>query len=158
MAGEAPSPRNGGCERARQWASLRVDGELSEIEGALLEKHLEGCAGCSSFAGRLAATAEAVRAAPLERPAVSYPPLERPVIRLPLGKRVAIVAVAAAAALGAFVGSSLQKPASTPAPRGGPQLSFRTDQNLLRQLPHQPKQPASPQPTHVPGQPPEGFV
>ena len=28
MAGEALSPRNGRCERARQWASLRLDGEL----------------------------------------------------------------------------------------------------------------------------------
>jgi hypothetical protein len=98
-----------------------------------------------------------VRAVPLERPEISYPRFERTVIRLPVGRRVAIVAVAAAAALGAFVGSSLQKPSPAPAPSGGPQLSFRTDQNLLRQLPHQTKQPA-PQPTHVPGQPPEGFV
>ena len=158
MAGEALTPRNGRCERARQWASLRLDGELSELEGGLLEKHLEGCAPCSAFAARLAATTEAVRAQPLERPEIAYPRFERPVIRLPVGKRVAIVAVAAAAALGAFVGSSLQKPAGTPAPRGGPQLSFRTDRNLLRQLPHQPRQPASPEPSHVPGQPPEGFV
>jgi hypothetical protein len=55
------------------------------------------------------------------------------------------------------VGSSLQKPPPAPAPGGVPQLSFRTDQNLLRQLPHQTKQPA-PAPAHVPGQPPEGFV
>jgi Putative zinc-finger len=157
MAGEALSPRNGRCERARQWASLRLDGELSELEDALLEQHLEGCASCSAFAVGLAATTEAVRAVPLERPEVSYPRFERPVIRLPVGRRVAIVAVAAAAALGAFVGSSLQKPSPAPAPRGGPQLSFRTDQNLLRQLPHQTKQPA-PAPAHVPGQPPEGFV
>jgi ferric-dicitrate binding protein FerR (iron transport regulator) len=157
MAGEALSPRNGRCERARQWASLRLDGELSELEDALLEQHLEGCASCSAFAGRLAATTEAVRAVPLERPDISHPRFERPVIRLPVGRRVAIVAVAAAAALGAFVGSSLQKPSPAPAPSGGPQLSFRTDQNLLRQLPHQTKQPA-PTPNHVPGQPPEGFV
>ena len=157
MAGEALSPRNGRCERARQWASLRLDGELSELEDALLEQHLEGCASCSAFAGRLAATTEAVRAVPLERPEISHPRFERPVIRLPVGRRVAIVAVAAAAALGAFVGSSLQKPSPAPAPSGGPQLSFRTDQNLLRQLPHQTKQPA-PTPNHVPGQPPEGFV
>jgi hypothetical protein len=157
MAGEALSPRDGRCERARQWASLRVDGELSELEDALLEQHLEGCASCTAFAVRLAATTEAMRAVPLERPEISYPRFERPVIRLPVGRRVAIVAVAAAAALGAFVGSSLQKPSSAPAPSGGPQLSFRTDQDLLRQLPHQTKQPA-PQPTHVPGQPPEGFV
>ena len=158
MAGEALSPRNGRCERARQWVSLRVDGELSELEDALLEKHLEGCASCSTFTAGLVATAEAVRAVPLERPEIEYPRFERPVIRLPVGRRVAIVAVAAAAALGAFVGSSLQKPASAPAPSGGPQYRFRTDQNLLRQLPHQPKQPASPEPTRVPGQPPEGFV
>jgi hypothetical protein len=157
MAGEASPLRNGGCERARQWASLRIDGELSELEDTLLEKHLEGCANCSAFAVRLAATTEAVRAVPLERPEISYPRFERPVIRLPVGRRVAIVAVAAAAALGAFVGSSLQKPTTAPAPSRGPQLSFRTDQNLLRQLPHQTKQPA-PQPAHVPGQPPEGFV
>ena len=157
MAGEALSPRNGRCERARQWASLRLDGELSELEDALLEQHLEGCSSCSAFAVRLAATTEAVRAVPLERPEVSYPRFERPVIRLPVGRRVAIVAVAAAAALGAFVGSSLQRPSPAPVPTGGPQLSFRTDQDLLRQLPHRTKQPA-PQPTHVPGQPPEGFV
>ena len=157
MAGEALSPRDGRCERARQWASLRVDGELSELEDALLEQHLEGCASCTAFAVRLAATTEAVRAVPLERPEISYPRFERPVIRLPVGRRVAIVAVAAAAALGAFVGSSLQKPSPAHAPSAGPQLSFRTDQNLLRQLPHQTKQP-TPQPGHVPGQPPEGFV
>ena len=28
------------CERARFWASLRLDGELSELEGALLDAHL----------------------------------------------------------------------------------------------------------------------
>jgi putative zinc finger protein len=156
MAGEALSPRNGRCERARQWASLRIDGELSELEDALLEKHLEGCASCSAFAIRLAATTEAVRAAPQEQPKIEYPRFERPVIRLPVGRRLAIVAIAAAAALGAFVGSSLQKPAPDRGP-AGPQLSFRTDQNLLRQLPHQTKQPA-PRPNRVPGQPPEGFV
>ena len=157
MAGEALSPRDGRCERARQWASLRLDGELSELEDSLLEQHLEGCSSCSAFAVGLAATTEAVRAVPLDRPEISYPSFERPVIRLPVGRRVAIVAVAAAAALGAFVGSSLQKPSHAPAPGGSPQLSFRTDQDLLRQLPHQTKQPA-PTPNRVPGQPPEGFV
>ena len=159
MAGEAPSPRNGRCERARQWASLRVDGELSELEGALLEKHLEGCASCSAFAVRLAATTEAVRAVPLERPEISYPRFERPVIRLLAGRRVAIVAVAAAAALGAFVGSSLQTPSPAPAPSGGPQLSFRTDMNHLREL-HRIPTPSKvkPVPARVPGKPPEGVV
>ena len=85
MAGEALSPRSGRCERARQWASLRIDGELSELEDTLLEKHLEGCASCGAFAARLTATTEAVRAAPQERPQIDYPRFERPVIRLPVG-------------------------------------------------------------------------
>jgi hypothetical protein len=98
-----------------------------------------------------------MRAAPAERPEIGYPRFERHGIRLPVGKRVAIVAVAAAAALGAFVGSSFQRPEPTHGRGAGPQLSFRTDQNLLRQLPRQTRQPA-PAPGRVPGQPPEGFV
>jgi hypothetical protein len=160
MAGEALSPRSGRCERARQWASLRIDGELSELEDVLLAKHLEGCASCSAFAARLTATTESVRAAPQERPQFEYPRFERPVIRLPVGRRVAIVAVAAAAALGAFVGSSLQKPAPVQAPRNDPQLSFRIDMNQLRELhgigKHQPD--LNPPPARVPGAPPEGAV
>jgi predicted anti-sigma-YlaC factor YlaD len=31
---------HGHCERARQWASADVDGELSTFERALLEDHL----------------------------------------------------------------------------------------------------------------------
>ena len=37
------------CERARQWASLRLDGELSELENALLDAHLGRCQACSGF-------------------------------------------------------------------------------------------------------------
>jgi hypothetical protein len=159
MAGEALSPRSGRCERARQWASLRIDGELSELEDTLLEKHLEGCASCRAFAARLTAATEAVRAVLQERPQIDYPRFKRPVIRLPVGRRVAIVAVAAAAALGAFVGSSLEKPAPEKAPHGR-QFSFRTDMNQLRQLhgitKHQPE--LKPAPARVPGEPPEGVV
>ena len=158
MAGEALSPRNSRCDRARQWASLRVDRELSELEGALLEKHLEGCDSCRSFAARINAMAELVRATPPEKPEIAYPPLERRPIRLPIGRRTAIVAVAAAAALGSFVGSWLQRPAPGPQPASVPQLSFLTrDLNQLRQLPHQTTRP-EPVPARIPGQPPEGFV
>jgi hypothetical protein len=157
MAGEAPPLRSGRCERARQWASLRIDGELTELEDALLEKHLTACGPCRSFAARLTATTELVRATPQERPQIDYAPRgRRPAF--PMGRRVAIVAVAAAAALGSFVGSSLQKPAEAPAPASVPQVSFLTrDIAQLRQLPHQTKQP-QPAPARVPGEPPEGVV
>ena len=55
------------CERARGWAALQPDGELSTFEQRLLGAHLDRCAECSSFAARIEAVTEAVRAAPLER-------------------------------------------------------------------------------------------
>jgi predicted anti-sigma-YlaC factor YlaD len=54
------------CARARSLASLRLDGEISELEAALLDAHLARCPDCAAYAlGSSAATA-ALRAAPLE--------------------------------------------------------------------------------------------
>ena len=37
------------CERARAWASLRLDAELSEFEDALLTAHLRRCSACCEY-------------------------------------------------------------------------------------------------------------
>jgi len=82
------------CERARESASLRLDGELSEFEQALLTAHLARCAACRSFADELDGFTSRLRAAPLEA-------LEQP-ITLPTRRRGIIsrpVEIAAAAAL-----------------------------------------------------------
>lgn len=71
---------SGRCERAREYASLALDGELSHFEHALLRAHLEQCAGCRSYNGGLIATTERLRRAPFER-------LARP-IALPSRRRV----------------------------------------------------------------------
>ena len=63
------------CERARAWASLRADGELSELESALLDAHVDRCDSCRSFAAAAVAVAETLRAVPLERPSVALRPL-----------------------------------------------------------------------------------
>ena len=57
---------HGHCERARQWASADVDGELSTFERALLADHLERCAACSDFSRGVAGLTGALRAAPRE--------------------------------------------------------------------------------------------
>jgi predicted anti-sigma-YlaC factor YlaD len=57
------------CQRARAWASLRTDGELSELESALLDAHLRRCDSCVAFARGADEVAGALRAAQLERPA-----------------------------------------------------------------------------------------
>lgn len=94
----------GYCERARTWASLRVDGELSEIEQALLDAHLERCAECRRFESSLGAFETLLRSAPLE-------PVPRPITVRPLRssrslrllQAAAAVAVVATAGLGALV-------------------------------------------------------
>jgi anti-sigma factor RsiW len=55
------------CDRARAWASLRVDDELSQLESALLDAHLRECATCRAFAARIAASTAAVRKAGLQQ-------------------------------------------------------------------------------------------
>ena len=57
------------CERARGWASLRVDGELSELQSALLDTHLGRCRACRAFARGTEDLASALASARLERPA-----------------------------------------------------------------------------------------
>jgi Putative zinc-finger len=54
------------CARARFWASLRLDGEISELESALLDAHLARCADCAAYASGSTAATVALRAAPLE--------------------------------------------------------------------------------------------
>ena len=58
------------CGRARWWAALAPDDELSELERKRLRAHLAGCGACSRFALEAAALAIAVaKAAPTTGPA-----------------------------------------------------------------------------------------
>lgn len=93
----ATLPHN--CDRARAWVSLKLDGEISELEGFMLESHLARCEVCRAFAADSVAFTEALRTAELE-------PLERPV-SLPAARRSMRRAVqfgAAAALVAASVG------------------------------------------------------
>jgi predicted anti-sigma-YlaC factor YlaD len=87
------------CERSREWISLRLDGELSELAEKMLESHLTRCARCRTFESEVGVASRLVRTAPLERP-------EHP-IALPRGRRrayvrpvSAVAATVAAVALG----------------------------------------------------------
>jgi hypothetical protein len=61
--------RNCSCERARAWASIRLDEELPAFQVALLEEHLRGCLACRHFVDAAASLTIALRsAALLERP------------------------------------------------------------------------------------------
>jgi anti-sigma factor RsiW len=88
-----PHPRS--CERAREWASLRLDGELSEFEQVWLATHLERCPDCAAYAHGVTAATGAIRgASPLR--------LSEPVT-LPRSRRIPVRAVSAATAAAAIV-------------------------------------------------------
>ena len=91
----ADHPTGALCERARAWAALAPDGELSELERKLLEAHVRRCSACARFAVEVAALAAELRAAALQ-------PLPRPV-SVPLWRRrpayARLRAVGAAAAV-----------------------------------------------------------
>jgi predicted anti-sigma-YlaC factor YlaD len=87
------------CERARFWASLRLDGELSELEGALLDAHVVRCAGCRATIDGFAASTTVLRSAPLERPA----PVALHALRTPR-RLLATIAVAAVLVLAVIAG------------------------------------------------------
>jgi predicted anti-sigma-YlaC factor YlaD len=63
------------CERSREWVSLRLDGQLSTFEAALLDRHLRRCDDCRAFAAGAGAQTRLLRAAPLELPSRSFAPV-----------------------------------------------------------------------------------
>lgn len=96
------------CERARAWASLRADGELSELESALLDAHLGRCADCSAFAEGTDKIAAALRSARLQPPAqfrVETQRVGHPGLRA-LQVAAAVAVVVAAGVIAAVTGPS----------------------------------------------------
>jgi len=94
------------CERARARASLGLDGELSQIEQALLRSHVRRCAACAEFASDVGALTQELRTTALERVVVAPLPARRRSARrrtLQLGAAAAVVVIAAG--LGSLAGS-----------------------------------------------------
>jgi predicted anti-sigma-YlaC factor YlaD len=90
------------CERSRAWISLRLDGMLSSMEDALLERHLDGCDSCMDFAAGVAAQTALLRAAALED--LQHPvPVPRNRVRAFRRGAVGVLAGAAAAMVAALV-------------------------------------------------------
>jgi anti-sigma factor RsiW len=88
------------CDRAREYSSRDLDGELSEFERALLESHLDHCEACRAYSVELEQIVGRLRAAPLE--ALPHP------ISLPSRRRVRtrVLQVAAAGAAAAVAASA----------------------------------------------------
>jgi hypothetical protein len=136
MAGAAA--RSHHCEAARQAISLKLDGELSELQSVLLAVHVRRCGDCRVFEAEVASVAGALRGAPLE-------PLEHPIV-LPRRRRLVsraslLTSAAAAAAVLAAVGLSGAVDSIRPAdtqprlqPQPIPAKVIETDDVLVRSV------------------------
>ena len=84
----------------RAYVSLEVDGELAELELAMVEAHLAQCADCLAYRADVHGFTRELRAAPLER-------LERRVALPRVRPRVPLRALQAAAAAAAVAAAFL---------------------------------------------------
>jgi predicted anti-sigma-YlaC factor YlaD len=95
------------CERAHRLASLRPDGEGTELDEAFLVAHLADCAECQAYAQAVAASPAAMRATPsVEAPAFTVPSRSRRGISLRAVQGVAAAVIVATAGLTGFAGLS----------------------------------------------------
>src|SRR5205809_4020229 len=107
-------PFTGECDRARQWISAGLDGELSEFEGVLLEGHLAACKACTAFLVETRSLTNELRNTPMEHFDVRVAARKRRRIAFrlsPVAASLAVVAVGVGSVLasvrvGSFVGSS----------------------------------------------------
>src|SRR3954470_10231567 len=101
--------RPSACDRARTWASLRLDGELSELEGALLTAHLGRCERCSGAVARMELATAAMREEPLVpvtvQPALTRLPRRSGSLRAFYAAAAATVAAAAIFGSVGFIGA-----------------------------------------------------
>jgi anti-sigma factor RsiW len=116
------------CDRAAQWVSLDLDGELSQFEQAALARHCERCARCRALGQDVASFTRLLREAPLVE-------LERPIVVA--GTRTARIRVARRAALsfavvGATAAAVLGLLLPTPGGASTSALSFESLQQQKR--------------------------
>ena len=112
------------CTRARTLGSARLDGPLTDLEQAEVDRHLRECAECRQVLSEMAELTGAVRRAPLEvapapvpAAAPGSPPAARAFSRRRrLGSLAGVAAAAAvAAALGAVVATPWHRTPPRPA-------------------------------------------
>jgi anti-sigma factor RsiW len=157
MAGNDPLMMGGACERAREWASLRLDDELSVLEEEILERHLDLCDACRWFEEGMRTSTARIRSTPLEAPSRRMPVPSRRSVVTPRRRRTAMVA-AAALALGALVGSFVERPGQQVPSESPSQVSFLSrDANNLRDIPRARFMTPVPTPA-TPRNPPEGVI
>ena len=92
--------RTTSCERAAQWISLELDGELSELERARLARHLDRCASCRVWSAEVGGFTSLLRTAPFVELSA---PVAVVVPRVRARRRAAVATLATVAAAAAVL-------------------------------------------------------
>lgn len=115
------NPHRDECDRARELASRRLDGDLSEFDVGALRTHLRDCAECTEVAAAMESLTHGIRRSVRLQPAAPRPvvvsaarPRRRRPARSLLVTAAALTATAAAAGAGAFVASQAQRTTAPP--------------------------------------------
>jgi len=119
------------CERVRAQISLRLDGELSELERRMMESHITRCPACGAFEQDVAKLTQSLRDAPLERPrnpVVVQAPRRVSFARIQGGVAAAVAVVA----FGIAVQFAGPEPEQLPATRSS--LHVATDDELALEV------------------------
>ena len=117
------------CDRVRSQVSLELDGELSQLERAMVAAHLERCPDCRAYKSEVTTFTGLLRQAPLkemETPVVVRKPHRTIAARLQAG----VAAAVAVAALGA----ASQVAPDAQGPAGSPSESRQIQYPSLRQI------------------------
>lgn len=124
--------RSGVCERARVWASLLPDGELSLFERRLLDAHCLRCTECRQLRDDISSITAIVRASPLDQ-------MSRPVLvsRRPLrawrpatGVLASGCAAALAFVLAVWIGPQVRSEHTTTRFVSGPTIVLTPEQTV----------------------------
>ena len=111
------------CDRVRSQVSLELDGELSQLERAMVAAHLERCPDCRAYESEVTAFTRLLRQAPLkemERPVVVRRPYRTIAARLQAG----VAAAVAVAALGAASQVAPEADGPAPSPSESRQIQY----------------------------------
>jgi predicted anti-sigma-YlaC factor YlaD len=99
--------RTNTCERATQWISLDLDGELSQLEQAALARHLLRCARCQAVSTEVSSFTRMLRETPMiefeRKAACALPGRTRARMGRRAGFSLAFAGLATASVFGGFV-------------------------------------------------------
>jgi anti-sigma factor RsiW len=117
------------CDRVRSQVSLELDGELSQLERAMVSAHLERCRECREYESEVTAFTRVLREAPLKRmetPVVVRRPRRSIVARLQAGAAAAV----AIAALGAASQVAPDDQSAVRSPGGSRQIQYPSQRQI----------------------------